>query len=241
MKKLLAASMTVLAMTTYGSAHAGLGDCGQPQSVGTKPNASDALYTLRAAVGSLTCPLWVCNVDNNLSITAGDALRILKFAVGQAGITLICPPIPTTTTSTSSTTTTLAPAFTWTQVQEIFESSCSDELCHGDGGNQGGMQDLDDYDKGYAETVNADSECEICKQANMCSGTFPGGGCQPTSFSKRVVPGDPDASFLIAKLEGTSDCKGEVGSCTMPMLEDPLDQATIDGIRAWIAAGAPKN
>ncbi|HYC53477.1 MAG TPA: hypothetical protein VEL28_00860 [Candidatus Binatia bacterium] len=225
MKNLLVAGTAVLALSvmTAGLANAANGDCGQPQSNGSKPNTSDALYTLRAAVGALACPMWVCNVDNNGSINAGDALRILKFAVGQQGVVLDCPDEPTTTTTTTSSTTTLPAALTWTQIQEIFETTCAGPLCHTQGGNQGGMSDLDDYDKGYTETVNADSECV------------------GTATDKRVLPGDADASFLIHKLEGTADCKSEVGSYQMPMLADPLDQEVIDGIRAWIEGGAPKN
>lgn len=49
----------------------------------------------------------------------------------------------------------------------------------------------------------------------------------------RVEPGDPDASYLIQKLEGTAAVGGQ-----MPLGGTPLDQATIDAIRQWIADGA---
>lgn len=70
--------------------------CGDP--TGTLPlpagdravAASDALYVLKAAVGSLACPLCTCDVDNSTKITATDALRVLKKAVGQ-NVTLNCP------------------------------------------------------------------------------------------------------------------------------------------------------
>jgi Tol biopolymer transport system component len=52
--------------------------------------ASDALYMLRAAVGSGTCELCVCDVDGNGSVAATDALITLKIAVGQP-LTLQCP------------------------------------------------------------------------------------------------------------------------------------------------------
>lgn len=57
------------------------------------------------------------------------------------------------------------------------------------------------------------------------SGQFPG--------ALRVKAFDPDASYLIRKLEGR-DIVGD----RMPQSLPPLDQATIDVIRAWIAAGA---
>ena len=50
---------------------------------------------------------------------------------------------------------------------------------------------------------------------------------------KRVVPGDPDNSYIIHKLEGTQT----VGA-RMPFGGPFLDQATIDQVRAWIQAGA---
>ncbi len=50
---------------------------------------------------------------------------------------------------------------------------------------------------------------------------------------KRVLPGDPNNSYIIHKLEGTQS----VGS-RMPFGGPFLDQATIDQVRAWIQAGA---
>jgi hypothetical protein len=51
----------------------------------------------------------------------------------------------------------------------------------------------------------------------------------------RVTPGDPDASYLVRKLEGTAAVGGQ-----MPAGSPPLDQATIDVIRAWINSGAAR-
>jgi hypothetical protein len=48
-----------------------------------------------------------------------------------------------------------------------------------------------------------------------------------------VEPGDPDASYLIRKLEGTATVGGQ-----MPLFGVPLDQDTIDTIRQWISDGA---
>jgi hypothetical protein len=52
--------------------------------------------------------------------------------------------------------------------------------------------------------------------------------------TQRVVAGNPDASYLIHKLEGAP---GIVG-VRMPALLPPLDQATINAIRLWITNGA---
>lgn len=52
----------------------------------------------------------------------------------------------------------------------------------------------------------------------------------------RVNPGNPDASYLIRKLEGTS---GIVGG-RMPLGGPYLSQAQINNVRDWIANGAPR-
>src|SRR5690606_14327323 len=51
---------------------------------------------------------------------------------------------------------------------------------------------------------------------------------------QRVQAGDPDASFLVQKLEQNPPPAG----AQMPFGGAPLPQATIDMIRQWIAAGA---
>jgi hypothetical protein len=53
----------------------------------------------------------------------------------------------------------------------------------------------------------------------------------------RVVPGDPNASYLIHKLEGRFDIVG----ARMPLGDAPLAQADIDVIRTWISQGAANN
>jgi hypothetical protein len=50
-----------------------------------------------------------------------------------------------------------------------------------------------------------------------------------------VVEGDPDASYLVRKLEGGPNIQGEL----MPPDGPPLSTEEIGRIRDWIAAGAP--
>jgi hypothetical protein len=52
--------------------------------------AADALAVLRAAVGTRSCDLCLCDVDNSGAISAADALRVLRAAVGQQ-VALVCP------------------------------------------------------------------------------------------------------------------------------------------------------
>jgi len=49
----------------------------------------------------------------------------------------------------------------------------------------------------------------------------------------RVKPGDPNASYIIQKLQGTAAVGGR-----MPLNNPPLPQSTIDVIRQWISDGA---
>lgn len=62
--------------------------CGDANGDG-KINASDALATLRAAVGFIACAPSVCDVTGDGSVKAADALRVLQYAVG-GNVTLDC-------------------------------------------------------------------------------------------------------------------------------------------------------
>jgi hypothetical protein len=68
-------------------------ECGDTDGNGAQ-TAGDALFTLRAAIGSAACDGCICNVDGGPhadSISASDALRLLRHAVGAAGSALACP------------------------------------------------------------------------------------------------------------------------------------------------------
>lgn len=53
----------------------------------------------------------------------------------------------------------------------------------------------------------------------------------------RVVPGNPDKSYLVMKLEGTQIAHGGTGA-QMPFGAPPLSADKIAKIRQWIAEGA---
>jgi hypothetical protein len=53
----------------------------------------------------------------------------------------------------------------------------------------------------------------------------------------RVIPGDPDNSYIIHKIEGASDIVG----VRMPQRGPYLTAGQILIIRRWIAIGAPRN
>ena len=93
----------------------------------------------------------------------------------------------------------------------VFTVSCAVPGCHGGAGAKQGLQ----LDPGFSagNLINVPSP----RDANLI----------------RVVPGDPDASFLIQKLDGTQTLGDR-----MPDGGPYLTTATINVIRQWIQDGA---
>lgn len=107
-------------------------------------------------------------------------------------------------------------------VSQIFDNSdlgaqrCTN--CHSGSSPLGGMN-LQTVELAYANLVGANGE-GITANGNA-------------NF-KRVLPGDPDASYIILKLEGDTRAGNQ-----MPLNETPLTPAQVDMVRDWIANGAP--
>lgn len=80
------AALTILVPLSAGAA---LPPCGMPTGGGA-PRASDALQALRTAVQVGECDIRVCDVSDTNTVTASDALMILKSAVGQE-VRFNCP------------------------------------------------------------------------------------------------------------------------------------------------------
>jgi glucose/arabinose dehydrogenase len=65
--------------------------CGDPFGPASADvTVGDALYVLRASVGTSTCAECLCDVNSSGDITAADALAVLRVAVGQ-DVALVCP------------------------------------------------------------------------------------------------------------------------------------------------------
>jgi hypothetical protein len=97
----------------------------------------------------------------------------------------------------------------------VFTPSCATAGCH-DAGNQAAGLSLADAATSYLELVGQFSNQN--GQSNVML----------------VAPTDPDASYLIRKLEGTLGITGS----RMPLGAAALPQSDIDQIRDWITAGA---
>ena len=93
----------------------------------------------------------------------------------------------------------------------VFTPTCATAGCHQGAGAPQGLR-LEDA-VSYAMLVN------------VASSEDPG--------VLRVAPGNPDASYLVQKIEGTASVGAQ-----MPLNAAPLPQATIDVIRQWITEGA---
>ena len=106
----------------------------------------------------------------------------------------------------------LQPSFASIQAN-VFSIDCAVPGCHGGASAQQGLR----LDAGFAygNLVNIPSP----RDPNLI----------------RVIPGDPDNSFIIHKLEGTQTLGDR-----MPDGGPYLPQSTIDVIREWIANGAPQ-
>jgi glucose/arabinose dehydrogenase len=83
--------------------------CGAPLSGNSTPLASDALFILRAAVGTQPCEPCLCDTDGSTAVSATDALLSLKVAVGQS-VAMDCPPCSSTTTTLCSSEAPVVPA-----------------------------------------------------------------------------------------------------------------------------------
>jgi hypothetical protein len=104
----------------------------------------------------------------------------------------------------------LAPTFASIQAN-VFSPICAVPGCHGGTAAQQGLR----LDTGFA-------------YGNLINVASP-----RDSSQVRVVPGNPDDSFIIHKLEGTQTLGDR-----MPDGGPYLQQSTIDVIRLWIANGA---
>ncbi len=104
------------------------------------------------------------------------------------------------------------------EVQPIFTAQCALSGCHA-GPSPGGDMNLE-QGQAYGNIVN------------VVSSSVP--------TLKRVLPGFPDSSFLVHKIQGTQASVGGSGQ-RMPLTNCCLSQDQIDLIRSWITVGARNN
>jgi mono/diheme cytochrome c family protein len=106
-------------------------------------------------------------------------------------------------------------AFTFAQIQtQIFTPVCAKSGCHASGSSPSGL----------------------VLEAGQSYGNLVGHRAAESPLD-RVSPGHPDGSYIILKLRGDPSITGE----RMPLGGPYLSPAQIEGIAAWIRAGAANN
>lgn len=128
------------------------------------------------------------------------------------------PPTPASS-SPDATPSPAASSFDALQ-QTIFTPNCLFAGCH-NATDQAGNQVLVEG-QAYKNLVNAIPSNDAARAAGF----------------RRVVPNNPDRSFLLIKLIGGPNFDPRYGS-PMPLTGSPLSAADIERIRSWIVAGAP--
>lgn len=118
-----------------------------------------------------------------------------------------------------------APAPTYANVHAIFARACSFSRCHGGTAMAGGLN--------------------LGMSAATSHAALVGVPSTQVPSMLRVRPGEPSASWLMHKLDGTMAmvpaCQSPASSCgvSMPERAELLPTAERDLIRRWIAVGAP--
>lgn len=124
-----------------------------------------------------------------------------------------CSNEPATDAPKNSAATTAADSYFTKEIAPVLQNACA--TCHLTGQEAGKMSLVPA--KALASLVNVKSD-----EAPQLT---------------RVVPGDPDASYLVMKLEGAHLAKGGTGA-RMPFGAPPLPPETIAKFRTWIKEGA---
>lgn len=111
----------------------------------------------------------------------------------------------------------LAPTYT-VLVNQVF-SNCTTRSCHGAAAPRGGLALTPELAYGQLVGVVASDRAAAAKG------------------KLRVAPGKPEASYLYQKLTTPEAGEGR----RMPDGDVPLSAAELEAVRAWIAAGAPRD
>jgi len=141
-----------------------------------------------------------------LSSASASVALLLALAACGGGGEDAPPPAPPPPTGIQPTLTSIQ--------NNVFTPSCAKTLCHAGPGAQAGLRLDPGFSWGLLVNVKSSQDMTLT----------------------RVIPGNPDSSLLIQKLEGTAPI-GE----RMPADMLYLQQATVDVIRQWIQDGAQNN
>lgn len=178
-----------------------------------------------------TVPATATAVDTataSVTPTPSNTATPPNTATPTATVTGTAPPTATVTatfTETATPTETPTPSPTptlslYAQIQtQIFDVSCATLFCHDVQGNSNEL--ILTPELSYGQLINVDPTNPTAKADGM----------------KRVVPNDPENSYLLLKLTGPLTIP--LGS-RMPLAEPTLPPEQIQLVTDWINAGAPQ-
>lgn len=151
-------------------------------------------------------------------------MRSYSFHAGIVVATLAAVPLAACDGASATTTGEAGVAGAPPTFTHLYEDVLSADCivtggCHS-GASRSGFLSFETREQAYEELFEAEAMGANCRRAGWT----------------RVVPGHPEASLLLAKLEGTAGC-----GARMPSAESPLATEEIAAVRAWIAAGAPND
>ena len=151
--------------------------------------------------------------DETANGSAGSGGSAGGSSSGGSGGDYVPPPAPD-----SGVVHTYEPTFTavW---NEVLLPRCIDAYCH----TGGAAMDLSTQELAYQELYDVPADANLCKDSGL----------------KRVVPGDPDQSLLITKLDEAPPCGARMPARLGPPVI--LPQEEIDQMREWITLGAPND
>ena len=118
----------------------------------------------------------------------------------------------------------------------VFAKSCALSECHGAANaiNAGG---LDLETDPYTALLGTDG---MGAPGNNIPGTMRNPRPPAPPVLRRVVPGDPDASYLVIKLSTTARADPKYGSGMPYTAPGSVCPETLKAVRDWIQAGAKK-
>ena len=223
-------ALALISLAWIAGCGGGDGYSGGDAGAGMLPAASLTLSIEPSTIqlGQSATLTWSSDAGNNCSASgdwtgaqpASGTRSITPTATGTQNFTLTCSGSGYSGEATRSVSLTIgAVAVTLAQIQaSIFTPRCTS--CHD------GSQPANGFLPG---AMNLNAGASFANLVNVASQQ------QPSVL--RVVPGNPDASYLVRKLEGAPGITGQ----RMPFGGPFLDAAAIAQVRAWIAAGAPNN
>lgn len=197
------------------------------------------------AIGALAIAVPACG-DGGDGTDEGTSDGSGGTADGGAPIAAYCEPADTCPADVTDADLETPVSFA-TDVMPIFQTSCNDNLCHGD------------RTRAQADLWLGPEEGDVsADDLETIVNTLTGKTSELNGDLRNVVPGEWESSFLMHKVDGCQndlglDCDesqlastavcGEACGDGMPQDEDlyPLNDTDRNTIRAWIAQGAENN